>query len=295
MILVAGATGMVGREICRLLLEKKKPVRAFVRKTSNVEVVNDLKKRGAEIVVADLKDRASLDAACRNVDSVISTATSTLSRQEGDSIDTVDRQGQIALIEAAKAARVKRFVLISFNHQKAPAKCALTEAKDAAEQRVTKSGMDYTILRAAPFMEIWLSPHLGFDAANGKATLYGTGKNPISWISLFDVAAFAAASVDSPSASNQIIEIGGPEAISPDEVVRIFEETSGRKFEVQHVSEEALETQRASATDPLQHSFASLMLFCASGDTIDMSKTLRQFSIRPKSIRDYASSFKATR
>src|ERR1700736_2570688 len=71
MILVAGATGLVGREICRLLLEKKKPVRAIVRKSSNQELVNDLKSRGAEIVVADFKDHASLSAACRNVQSVV--------------------------------------------------------------------------------------------------------------------------------------------------------------------------------------------------------------------------------
>lgn len=295
MILVAGATGLVGREICRRLLEKKKPVRAVVRKTSNPELVNDLKSRGAEVVVADLKDRPSLDAACRNVQTVISTVSSTFSRQAGDSIDSVDRQGQIALIDAAKGAGVRRFVLISFNHQKAPAKCALTEAKDAAEKHLTQSGMEFTILRASLFMEVWLSPNLGFDAANGKATIYGSGRNPISWISLFDVAAFAADSVENPSSRNQIIEIGGPQALSPLDVVRIFEETTGRKFEVQHVPEEALQAQRAAATDPLQHSFASLMLSYAKGDAIDMSRTSKQFPIRLKSVRDYAGGFKAAR
>jgi len=149
-----------------------------------------------------------------------------------------------------------------------------------------KSGMEYTILRPGVFMEVWLSPPLGFDAANGKATIYGSGKNPPSWISLFDVAAFAAESVDRPG--KQIIQIGGPEALSPLDVVRIFEETSGRKFDVQHVPEEALTAQRASATDPMQHSFASLMLYYAKGDPIDMSRTMSQFPIRLKSVRDYA-------
>src|SRR5712691_2063135 len=286
MILVAGATGLLGREICRLLRERSKPVRAMVRKTSNPEIVNDLKKRGAELVFADLKDSASLAAACRNAQSVISTVSSTFSRQEGDSIESVDRQGQIRLIDAAKAAGVRRFVLISFNHQKVPASCALTEAKNAAEQHLMKSGMEYTILRPAAFMEVWLSPALGFDAANGKATIYGSGKNPISWISLFDVAAFAAESVDRPG--KQIIEVGGPEALSPLEVVRIFEETIGRKFEVQNVPEEALTAQRTSATDPMQHSFASLMLYYAKGDRIGMSRTLTQFPIRLKSVHEYA-------
>jgi uncharacterized protein YbjT (DUF2867 family) len=292
MILVAGATGLVGREVCRLLRERGKPVRAMVRKTSNPQVVDDLKKRGAEVVFADLKDPASLQAACRNVQSVISTASSTVSRQEGDSIDSVDRQGQIRLIDAAKAAGVRRFVLISFNHQKVRS-CALSEAKSGVEKHLMESGMEYTILRAGFFMEVWLSPALGFDAANGKATIYGSGKNPISWISLFDVAVFAAKSVDKPG--KQIIEIGGPEALSPLEVVRIFEETTGRKFDVQHVPEETLEAQRTSATDPLQHSFASLMLYYAKGDGIDMSRTMSQFPIRLKSVRDYAQQVKAGR
>src|SRR5712692_358986 len=288
MILVAGATGLLGREICRLLRERGKPVRAMVRKTSNPEIVNDLKKRGAELVFADLKDSASLAPACRNAQSVISTVSSTISRREGDSIESVDRQGQIRLIDAAKAAGVRRFILISFNHQKLPASCALSEAKNAAEQHLMRSGMEYTILRPAAFMEVWLSPALGFDAAKGKATIYGSGKNPISWISLFDVAAFAAAGDDNPSARNRIIELGGPDALSPLEVVGIFEGAIGRKFELQFVPEEALVGQRNAATDPMQHSLATLMLYYAKGDPIDMSKTAKDFSIRLKSVRDYA-------
>ena len=290
MILVAGATGLVGREVCRLLRDRGKPVRAMVRKTSNPQLVNDLKKQGAEVIFADFKDPASLKAACRSAQSVISTVSSTFSRQEGDSIESVDNVGQFRLIDAARAAGVRRFVFVSFNHEKTLS-CALSEAKSGVEKHLMKSGMEYTILRAAVFMEVWLSPALGFDAANAKATIYGSGKNPLSWISLFDVAAFAAESVDKPG--KQITEIGGPEALSPLEVVRIFEEATGRKFEVQHVPEEALATQRAAATDPMQHSFASLMLYYAKGDPIDMSKS--KFPVRLTSIRDYAQRFKASR
>src|SRR5438132_4231222 len=295
MILVAGATGLVGREICRLLLERGESVRAMTRKSSNSQLVDDLKKRGAEISVADFKNPSSIATACRGAENVISTVSSTFSRQEGDSIETVDRLGQISLIDAAKAAGVRRFVLISFNHQKAPVKCALTEAKDAAEQHLIESGMEYAILRAGFFMEVWLSPNLGFDPVNAKAMIYGSGKNPISWISLFDVAKFAVESVEKPEAKNQIIEIGGPEALSPLDVVGIFEETTKRKFEVQHVPEEALAAQRNAATDPMQQSFASLMLYCAKGDPIDMSQTMRQFPFRLKSIRDYAREVTANR
>jgi nucleoside-diphosphate-sugar epimerase len=144
-------------------------------------------------------------------------------------------------------------------------------------------------------MEVWLSPNLGFDAANGKATIYGDGERPVSWISLFDVAAFAVASVDNPQARNQILGIGGPEGVSPNEIVRVFENATGRKFEVQRVPEAALQAQYDSAADPMQRSFAALMLLCAKGDAIDMSKTAKNFSIRPKSVREFARSVTAGR
>ncbi len=69
-ILVAGATGILGSQICRLLVEQGKTVRALVRSTSDPGKVHKLKQLGVELVVGDLKDRPSLDAACQGVASV---------------------------------------------------------------------------------------------------------------------------------------------------------------------------------------------------------------------------------
>jgi len=81
MILVVGATGMVGSEICQRLSGRGEKVRALVRTTSSTEKVALLRGRGVEVCVGDLKDPDSLAGACRGVDAVISTASSTLSRQ----------------------------------------------------------------------------------------------------------------------------------------------------------------------------------------------------------------------
>ena len=89
--------------------------------------------------------------------------------------------------------------------------------------------MTYTILQPTFFMEVWLSPALGFDAAQGTAQVYGSGQHKISWISFQDVAEFAIASLDNPAARNAVIELGGPEALSPLEVVKVFEKQSGRR------------------------------------------------------------------
>lgn len=72
------------------------------------------------------------------------------------------------------------------------------------------------------------------------------------------------------------------------EVVKIFEDIHGQPFTVQHVPEDALRAQKASATDPLQASFAALMLTYAKGDPMDMETTLKAFPIQLTSVRDYA-------
>ena len=160
MNLVVGATGLLGGEIGRQLVTEGKPVRALARSTSDPARVGALQRLGIDLVQGDLKDRASLDAACQGATAVFSTASSTLTRQPGDTIQTVDREGQLNLVDAAKAAGVEHFVFISFRHNP-DLWCPLEDAKRAVEQRLKASGLTYTILQASYFMEIWLSPALG--------------------------------------------------------------------------------------------------------------------------------------
>jgi NADH dehydrogenase len=284
MILVSGATGMLGSEICRLLAERGLPVKALARSTSDPEQIARLGQLGAEVVRGDLRDRASLDAACRNVDTVISSATAIHAKQPGDSIESIDQQGQLNLVDAAAAAGVKHFVLVSFPPIDVP--FPLQTAKRAVEDRLRSSGMRYTILQPTFFAEIWLSPALGFDPAQGTARIYGTGEQGISWISFQDVAVCAVAALDNPRAANAVIPLGGPEALSPAEVVRLAEQATGKKFAVQFVPEGALRAQHGAATDPYQQSYAGLMIYYAGGHAIDSAEAIRVFpGYRPRSIR----------
>jgi len=293
MNLVVGATGMVGSEICRLLIAAGKPVRGLVRATSDPAKVDQLKGYGVEVVQGDLRDRASLDAACQGVTAAISTASAMPFSYdpEENNIQTTDTEGLMHLIEAAQAAGVEHFVYTSFTPDY---DFPLRNAKRAVEGRLKDSGLTYTILRPSYFMEVWLSPGVGFDAAGAKVQVYGTGENPISWISFRDVARFAVESLDNPTARNATLALGGPEALSQLEMVQIFEEISGRSFEVQHVPEAALEEQQKTATDAMQQSFSGLMRWYARGDPIDMSATLEAFPVQLTSVRDYANSVLAT-
>jgi uncharacterized protein YbjT (DUF2867 family) len=286
-VLVVGATGLLGTEICQGLTAAGKRVRALVRPSSDRAKVRALTERNVEIVRGDLKDPPSLKVACTNVDTVISTASSTFSRQEGDNIASVDRHGQLALVEAARSAGVSHFIFVSFSGN-VDIDTPLEQAKREVEQRVIASGMTYTILRPSYFMEVWLSPLGGFDYAAARARIFGSGQSPASVIALGDVARYAVACVDNPAVANAVIELGGPEALSQREIVRTFEAESGRHFDLETVPEDALETQWSNATEPMERTFAGLMLALAHGDKIDTTDALRRIPLRLTSVREYA-------
>ena len=289
MNLVVGASGLLGNEICRTLLESGKPVRALVRTTTDTAKQERLRSLGAGLAFGDLKDPSTLGAAMQGVSTLISTASSTFSHQAGDSIETVDAQGQINLVDSAKEAGVGHFIFISFPPMAED--FALQRAKRAVEERLMRSGLAYTILQPTFFTEVWLSPAVGFDAANAQAQIFGLGRNQISWISFPDVAKFAAASVENPGTRNTVIQLGGPQALSPLEVVKLFEEVGGRSFTLTHVPEDALKAQKAAATNSLDEAFSALMIAYAQGSVIDLEPAFRvfpQLRSRLSSVRDHA-------
>src|SRR3712207_6813787 len=109
MILVVGATGVLGGMITRKLLEQGNDVRILVRPQSNYR---PLVEAGAQPVFGDLKDRSSLDPAVEGIDTVVTTANSA-SRGGDDTVQSVDLEGNRNLVEAAAQAGVKHFIFTS--------------------------------------------------------------------------------------------------------------------------------------------------------------------------------------
>ena len=292
MVLIVGSTGLVGGEICTQLAALKTPFRALVRKDSNAEKVAHLKSLDAELVIGDLKDPASLAAACVGIEKVISTASCTSSMREDDGIETVDRQGQLNLVEAAKSAKVKRFVFISFiDNPENP--FPLSSAKRDVEHALAKSGMNWSSLQASYFMEIWLSPAFGFNYPQSQARIYGSGTKKLTFISYKDVAHLAVAALDNKFADNSICPIGGPEPLTPNKVVKIFEKTFGTGFTLENLPKKALKKQKAAATNPLEESFAGLMIQYADGDNMDMKGIQKQVGFKLTSVEAYATAVKS--
>lgn len=84
------------------------------------------------------------------------------------------------------------------------------------------------------------------------------------------------------------MKLGGPDPLSLLAVVRLAESLIGRPIAVQSVPEDALRAQLATATDPLQKSFAGLMLYYAGGEVIEMAETLRDLPVPPlRTVREH--------
>jgi NADH dehydrogenase len=288
-ILVVGATGLLGTAIARLLRAEGKPVHAIVRAGADPAKRSALLDAGVDAIAADLRDRASLDSACQKVTAVVSTASATLSRKDGDSLESVDRDGQLALVEAAERAGVERFVYISLPPN--GIRFTLHQIKLQIEDRLRDSAMSFTILQPAHFMEVWLSPALGFAPLNGSARVYGDGTKAMNWVSFRDVARLAARAACDPELARKTIPIGGPDEMTPLDVLRLLEERGAGACAIEYVPEAALEAQRAAAANAgstLEEAYAALMLTQARGQRVDAVEAQRWLRGPLRSIKDYA-------
>jgi uncharacterized protein YbjT (DUF2867 family) len=245
MILIVGATGILGGMITQRLLGEGKDVRILVRHNSPAEQMalqgmatspRSLIEAGARPVYGDLKDRASLDPSCDGIETVITTANSAMRGGE-DNVDTVDRQGNRNLIDAARAAGVKQFIFTSFLGADPNSAVPLFQAKAETEAALAKSGMPYTVLAPNFFIESWAGMVVGIPLqARQPVTLVGEGQRLHSLISVADVAAFAAAAVGHPAAIGRRLALGGPEPLSWRGIVDAFGQVLGQELPVQFVA-----------------------------------------------------------
>ena len=227
MILVVGATGLLGGLIVRKLLAKNQSVRILAREGSAWQALADA---GAQVVMGDLKSRASLDAACADVDVVITTATSA-QRGGDDNTQTVDTDGNRNLIDAAREANVKQFIFVSALGVSPESPVPLFQAKAYSEAYLRSSGLPYTILAPDGFMDVWIPMIVVGPVISGQpVAIVGEGRRKHSLITVADVAAFAMASIGHPEAMNRHLPLGGPEAVSWHDVVAAFERVLGREI-----------------------------------------------------------------
>ena len=279
MILVVGATGNLGGAVTRMLLAQGNPVRILARSQSNYQ---PLAKAGAQVVLGDLKQPDSLDAACQGADTVITTANSA-ARGGEDTVQTVDLEGNRHLIDAARAAGVKQFIFVSVLTADAHSPVPFLQAKGQTEDSLRESGLPYTILAPNGYMEVLLAGVVGIPALMGQpVTIVGGGRRKHSFISLGDVAAFILAVIDNPAAINQKLLLGGPQPLSFRDAVAIYERVLGHQIPVRSVAP----GESVPGLPPM------VAQFLAGLDTydspIEMTETARTFGVQLTPLEEVA-------
>jgi uncharacterized protein YbjT (DUF2867 family) len=296
MILLCGATGVLGGRIASLLHQARVPYRALVRPTTRADTLAEL---GAEIAIGDLTDPVSLSASMQGVDTVVTTANAisrVLAGGKDVSIPAVDGQGNINLIDAAERSGVDRFVFVSMAGlcDESARLAPLAAAKLAAEQRLTASPMRCVIVRPDKFQEVWLSPLTGIDPSKGKARIFGKGQIEEALVAEDDVAALVVSVATEPDPP-AVVEFGGSELMTREEMADAVDSAFGVKMKRSHVPRPVLRVG-ASVLSRWKPEVASLMGMALYSDTHAITWTAQPLTdrgIQPRTTTEYIAALTA--
>ena len=234
MILLTGATGVVGGELLPELLDAGHRVRVLVR---------DPRKLGehrvdVQITLGDLRDPLSIRHAMRGVETVIHLAA-TIRDQPGGTIEELNGLATVRLLRLAERAGVKRFLFFSAMGATTFQRTRFFRSKAIAERAVRESSLDTTVF--APSIvyrpgDPWITL-LQRLALLPAVPVSGSGHARCQPIWARDVARCVAASLNGEAASdaNGRYELAGPEVLSYDEIVERVLEATGRNRPLVHV------------------------------------------------------------
>jgi uncharacterized protein YbjT (DUF2867 family) len=287
MILIVGVTGVLGSETARQLLAAGHKVRGLTRYPENAV---DIKKLGAEIVQGDLIDKDSLVRACQGEDAVLAAAHKLMGTDKYTS-QAVDDQGHRTLIDVAEKAGVKHFVYTSAQHVSPDHPTDFYRNKAKVESYLKASGLSYTILRPPAFMEWHVHNLLGKNILNtGKTTIFGSGNNPANFMAARDVAHIAVLALTDPRLKNRILEIGGPDNVTRNQIAEMYGRFSGMKPKISHVPTRMMKIM-SPVLRPVQPVVSRLMSFSAWTDTTSQSfnpeAMLKEFPMTLTRVEDF--------
>ena len=210
-ILIAGATGYLGKFITKELVNKGNDVTIIVRNKKKI----NLEAQNLTMLEAQVTQPETLKGICENIDVVISTVGITRQKDDLTYMD-VDFQSNVNLIEEAKKGGVKKFIYISVLNGEKLRFLKICEAKEKLGDYLKSSGMDYCIIRPNGFfsdMKDFLKM-----AKTGKVYLFGNGKLKLNPIHGRDLAKEV---INAIKNDKNEINIGGPDLLSQNEIAEL--------------------------------------------------------------------------
>ena len=228
-LLVIGGTGTLGRQIVLQALTKGYQVRCLVR---NFRKAAFLKEWGVELVYGDLARPETIPPCLKGITAVIDASTSRAN--ELDSLKKVDWDGKLCLIEAAKAAKIKRFIFFSAQNVEQFNNIPLMKLKNGVETKLQQSGIPYTIFRLTGFYQGLIEQYAIPILEN--LPIWVTNENTyISYMDTQDIAKFCLKALQIPQTKNQTFFLSGSKGWVSSEIINLCEQLAGQKAKVQRI------------------------------------------------------------
>ena len=228
-LLVIGGTGTLGRQIVLQALTKGYPVRCLVR---NFRKANFLKEWGAELIYGNLSKPETIPPCLKGITAVIDASTSRPS--DLDIVKTVDWDGKLALIEAAKVAKVKRFIFCSTQNLDQFSNIPLMKMKQGIEVKLKESQIPYTIFRLTGFYQGLIEQYAIPILEN--LPIWVTNENTcVSYMDTQDIAKFCLKAFQLPETENKTFFLGGPKGWVSSEIINLCEQLAGQSAKVNKI------------------------------------------------------------
>ncbi len=225
-LLVVGATGTLGRQVARRALDEGHHVRCLVR---NQQKAAFLKEWGAQLVTGDLTLPETLAPALEGIEAVIDAAAARAT--DNLSIKQVDWEGKVALIQAAKAAGVSRFIFFSILDAAKYPDVPLMEIKHCTELFLAEAGLNYTVLQLCGFMQGLIGQY-AIPILDNQAVWVTGEATPVAYMDTLDIAKFAVRTLSVPEAENQTLPVVGTRAWGAYEIINLCEQLSGKNAKI---------------------------------------------------------------
>jgi uncharacterized protein YbjT (DUF2867 family) len=230
-VLVAGATGQLGRVIVKKLVEAGTPVRALARNADRLAALQP----GAEVAAVDLLDVPRLTEACRGIQQIVATANNNMG--SGTTSPTrVDLAAYQNLCAAARNTGVRRLIYVSYRGVSQDAPVDIFRLKWYIEDAIRRSGVPYVMLRPTAFMDVWIDELLAKEMRQkGSARIFGDGQRVSNYIAVDDVAEFVVKILGQPDIVNTVFDVGGPSNTTQEHLASLLEQRLNIRAKRRHV------------------------------------------------------------